>query len=140
MIRAVFDTNVLASAFVTPLGTPGRILAHWSRGTFELVVSEHILTELAATFEQPYFARRLTPRQRAANLALLRSEAALTTISDQVQGVAPHPEDDLVLATAVSAAVEYLVTGDERFRRRVRTYQGVALIRPRDFLQRLADP
>ncbi len=47
--------------------------------------------------------------------------------------MATHPEDDLVLATAVSAAADYLVTGDKQLQR-LGGYHGVAIVSPRDFL------
>jgi predicted nucleic acid-binding protein len=56
-----------------------------------------------------------------------------------VNGVATHPEDDLVLSTALSGKADYLVTGDKRFVARVATYQGVRLISPRDFLTLLEE-
>jgi predicted nucleic acid-binding protein len=52
-----------------------------------------------------------------------------------VSGVAPHPEDDLILAIAASARVDYLVTGDRRLRDRVPTYHGTRLVSPREFLE-----
>jgi predicted nucleic acid-binding protein len=39
-----------------------------------------------------------------------------------------------VLATAVSASADYLVTGDNRFVTRVQLFQGVTLMSPRDFI------
>jgi uncharacterized protein len=138
VIRAVLDTNVLASGFVTPLGAPGRLLAAWATGVFELVVSEPILTELTRTFQASYFARRLSPQQQADIIALVQNEASLTPITAPVSGVATHSEDDRILATAVSAGVDYLVTGDGPLRRRVSTYQGVQLLSPREFLELLA--
>lgn len=133
MIRAVLDVNVLASGFVSRTGAPGQLLAQWTRGAFELVVSEHILTVLTGVLERPYFRRRLTAQQRAANIALLRHETILTTISAEVRGVAPDEEDDLVLATAVSGQAVYLVTGDAGLRR-LGSYRGISVINPRDFL------
>ncbi|HEV2107585.1 MAG TPA: hypothetical protein VGR16_04930, partial [Thermomicrobiales bacterium] len=53
-----------------------------------------------------------------------------------VRGVAAHPEDDLVLAVAVSAAAAYLVTGDKQLQR-IGVYHGVTIVSPRDFLTRL---
>ena len=136
MTRAVLDVNVLASGFVSRTGAPGQLLAHWTYGAFELVVSEHILTVLTRVLGRPYFRRRLNAQQRAANLALLRREAILTTITAKVQGVAPDEEDDLVLATAVSGRAAYLVTGDAGLRR-LGSYRGISVLSPRDFLTRL---
>lgn len=47
--------------------------------------------------------------------------------------MATHPEDDLVLATAVSAQADYLITGDAMLRK-LRTYEGVSIVSPREFL------
>lgn len=133
MITAVLDTNVLASGFVNQAGTPGQILLHWTYEAFTLVVSEHILVELARTFDAPYFRRRLTPEQRAANLALLRSVARIAPVTADVRGVATHPEDDAVLATAVSGGAGYLVTGDHRVQE-LSIYRSVRILSSRTFL------
>jgi predicted nucleic acid-binding protein len=50
-----------------------------------------------------------------------------------VQGVATHPEDDPILATALSAGADYLVTGDRRLRDRVPLFRGIPLISPSEF-------
>lgn len=135
-MTVALDTNVLAAGFVHPGQPPGQLLALWLAGRYSLVLSEHILTELARTFEAPYFQRRLTPDQRAQNLALLRRNAVLTPITAGVHGVATHREDDLVLATVVSGTVEYLVTGDRKLQQ-LGSYEGVTILNPRAFLELL---
>lgn len=137
MITAVLDTNVLASGFVSHTGAPGQLLLSWTYGMFELVISESILTELERTFQNPYFRGRLASTQVVANLALLRREAIIIPITTQVQGVATHPEDDLVLATAESAHADYLVTGDKKLQRLASYYQ-IIIFSPREFLDLLS--
>ena len=140
MIHAVLDTNVLASGVVgilRPTSTPGELLRFWQGARFTLVLSEHIHTELANTFTDPYFRRRLSDGERANFLAGLRREAVTVPITGTVQGVATHPEDDLILATAVSAQADYLVTGDNKLQA-VGSYQGVMIVSPRQFLEILA--
>ncbi|MBI2953483.1 MAG: putative toxin-antitoxin system toxin component, PIN family [Chloroflexi bacterium] len=136
MITAVIDTNVLASGFVRPEPAPGQLLLAWRERLYTLVVSEHILAELARTFEAPYFQTRFSEAQRINNVALIRDEAIFTSITVNIAGVATHPEDDLVLATAVSANADYLVTGDTQLQK-LRTYQGVSIVSPRQFLETL---
>lgn len=132
---AVLDANVLASGFVSHGQTaPAQILDAWRAGLFVLSVSEHLLTELAHTFEDPYFSRRLTSEEIAADLRLLEKRATIATITVQVTGVATHPEDDLTLATAVSARAHYLVTGDKKLQD-IGTYCGVRIVSPRQFLE-----
>lgn len=139
MIAVVLDTNVLASGFVSQGSAtpPAQLLDAWRAGAFTLVVSEHILMELAQTLQEPYFRRRLTPQYIADDLALLHEEALIVPLSVMVQGVATHPEDDLILATCLSAKADYLVTGDGQLQK-LGTYHGVAISSPADFVRILA--
>lgn len=45
-LRIVLDTNVLVSGLAYPGSIPGRIVAAWRQGGFELVLSRHILDEM----------------------------------------------------------------------------------------------
>jgi len=86
-----------------------------------------------------YFANRI-PRPMAERwLSLVDQESELTTIVIPVTKVAPHPEDDLILATAVSGSADYLVTGDRQLQR-LGAFQGVAIIGPAAFLGVLTEP
>ncbi len=51
----------------------------------------------------------------------------------RITGVATHPEDDQILAAALDAEVDYLVTGDKKLLA-IGTFQGIDLITPRAFL------
>ena len=133
MIRVVLDTNVLVSGFVSESGAPGQVLTLWGEGAYELVVSAPILQEVERTLAKPYFQARYRPDQVRKALEQLQLHAVTTAITVAVQGVATHPEDDLVLATAVSAAADILVTGDRRLRE-VGAHQDVAILTPREFL------
>jgi putative PIN family toxin of toxin-antitoxin system len=132
VLWAVFDTNVLASGFLSRATTPGRLLLAWQEGLFELVVTAPILEELRETLNDPYFRRRLTPEQIEENLALVRREATVVRITTHVRDVATRPEDDLVLAAALSGQAQYLVTGDAQLQR-LGTYQGITILSPRAF-------
>lgn len=137
MTAAVLDTNVLVSGFIgedKPASTPGELVRRWRAKAFELVVSEHILSELADTFNDPYFVRRLSVEAMAETFDALRVDATIQPISVSVTGIASHAEDDAVIATALSAQCKYLVTGDKRLRDRV-AYRGTLLISPRQFLE-----
>jgi putative PIN family toxin of toxin-antitoxin system len=134
-VIVILDANTLAPLALAPaIGILAGILAAWRQGRFIVVVSDHLLAEVERTLTNRYFSRRLTQDEAQAYLAYVRSLARHTSITATVTGVATHPEDDLMLATAVSAGADYLVTGDIRFRTRVPHYQGVTLISPADFL------
>lgn len=138
MIVAVVDTNVLVSGIVGLIAAsdrpPARILRLLQVKRFEMVLSEHIIAEVRRTQEKPYF-RKTLPASKAAEARIsLAHEARLVPISVLVSGVATHAEDDVVLATAVSAGADYLVTGDVALLR-LGVYQGVTLISPRRFVE-----
>jgi putative PIN family toxin of toxin-antitoxin system len=130
----VLDPNILASGVISSTGTVSTIMDVWRSGQFQVIVSAPILDELARTLQKPYFRRYLTDTQSSRFLKLLRKRVTVSPITVSVHGVATHPEDDVILATAVSAKVDYLVTGDSKLER-VGTYQGVAILSPRRFLE-----
>jgi putative PIN family toxin of toxin-antitoxin system len=139
VIIAVFDTNVLASGiagYTTLSSTPGELLRRWRDSEFTLVVSEHILAELARTFTNPYFTRRLSSSEVKDAFAKLRSDAVFQPITVQVAGIASHTQDDAIIATALSAQATHLVTGDKRLQERGSTV-GVTMLSPRAFLDLL---
>jgi uncharacterized protein len=138
VITAVLDANVLASGFVraNPDSATVQTLDAWRAGRYLLILSEHLLDEVDRTLESPYFARRLSWERRANDMGLLRTRSAVIEITVSVTGVATHPEDDLVLATAVSAGADYLVTGDRKLQR-LGSYEGVTIVSPRQFLDLL---
>jgi len=100
---------------------------------FELLISDHLIAEVKRTLAKPFFLAHCDPDVRIATLEALRKVATQVTISATVVGIATHPEDDLVLATAVSANADYLVTGDKQLLR-LGSIQGITIINPRDFL------
>jgi predicted nucleic acid-binding protein len=63
VIAAVLDANVLLSGLVGarhPHSPPGQIVSAWRDRAFELVLSEHIVTEMVRALQKPYFLRRVT--------------------------------------------------------------------------------
>jgi putative PIN family toxin of toxin-antitoxin system len=133
MTRVVLDANTLASGAITTTGTLASIIDAWRNGKYTVIVSEPILLELERTLQKPYFQQRLTNEQSSRFIMLLRKRAIISTITISVRGVATHPEDDLILATALSAKANYLVTGDAKLQK-LGTYSGIRILSPRAFL------
>jgi len=139
MIRVTLDTNVLVSGVVTSAQTVnGQVIQAWRDSKYSLILSEAILTEFSRTLTQPYFSARLTASQIAGTVSF-RREATIVPIIITVSGVATHPEDDPIIATALSGKAHYLVTRDEKLQKKVPEYKGVSIISPPVFLQRLRE-
>ena len=132
MISAVLDTNILASGAIKPSSIPGQILKQWRDGKFELIISQHILSELEETLNKSYFRNILKTQDVDDLLELLISDASLTLIITKVAGVATHPEDDLVLATAESGKASFVVTGDHGLQN-LKQFKDIKIVSPGTF-------
>ena len=136
MIRAVIDTNVFvsgAAGFQQGESTPGDIVRRWRRQEFVLIASAPIIDEIARTLATPYFLRQSTPDIRGELMDALVRDAKHAVLTSFVEGAASHPEDDLILATAISGRADYLVTGDRNLQR-LGSYRSVSMVSPREFL------
>jgi putative PIN family toxin of toxin-antitoxin system len=134
MMQVVLDANILASGAVAPGGgTLATLIELWQRSVFSVAISLPILRVLENAFSDPYFLNRLSPEDIASYLTMVQATTTVVPVTEEVHGVVTHPEDDLILATAVSARADYLVTGDAKLQR-LATYEGVAILSPRAFL------
>ena len=127
---------MLAPGFTSRESASARLIDLWRAGTFVLILSDHLLGELVRALADPYFARRLSPADAEAIVSLLRAEAIVTPLTVPVHGVATHPEDDFVLATALSGRASVLCTRDRQLLK-LRSHGGVAIVSPGELLARL---
>ncbi|MDQ2942300.1 MAG: putative toxin-antitoxin system toxin component, PIN family [Candidatus Dormibacteraeota bacterium] len=110
-MRAVLDVNVLAAALMSRTGAPGRLIALWLEGAFELVISEALLLELGRAFAYPQLRKHISSKDGADFIGLLRATASLRADRVQPPQVSRDPGDDYLVALATSSA-SILVTGD----------------------------
>jgi predicted nucleic acid-binding protein len=71
-MRAVLDANVLAPGFLSRTSASARLIDLWRRQVSALVVSAHLLDELARTYVDPSVQRRITPERSARGRGFLR--------------------------------------------------------------------
>jgi hypothetical protein len=139
VIRAVLDANVLASAFIRPQGPSGRILQLFlEQNRFELVLSTAILQELGRVLFYPRLRKELhaTDDEIRTRVAALGVLADLAEGNLQVQAVKEDPDDDKYLAAALLGRANLLVSGDHHLLD-LKEYQGVRILKPRQFLDLL---
>lgn len=134
-MKVVIDANILAAGAIRrePISIINKILDVWSKNrAFDLILSEHTLTEVKNTLKDPYFSERLKGYQIGTYILTLRNHAQLVTIRTQVHGIATHPQDDLVIATAIDGGASFIVTRDTGFLS-VKVHQGIQIIDPYAF-------
>jgi predicted nucleic acid-binding protein len=102
----------------------------------KVVVSSHILGELDRALSNAYFVSRLEAEKREAFLTLARTTMTIVAITAPIPHVASTQDDNLELATAESAGVPYLVTGDAELLR-LGQNKDIIILSPRQFHEAL---
>lgn len=138
MIRVVLDTNVIVSAYLTRNSKAERILSLAGMGVIELFLSEHILDELERTLLSPKLTRihKDTPTQIRHSVTLLRTFVALTPGIMEVNVVREDPDDNKILACAIEAHADYIVSGDHHLTD-LGQYRNIPIVNPDAFLKHI---
>ncbi len=140
MPRAVLDSSVLVSAFLTPHGFVVRLLRDPARSRYQLCLSDAILTETAETLLAKSTLRRYaayTDEDVRDFVRWLLTQAEMATDVPVLRVVLNDPKDDPIIAAAVAAKADYLITGDRAHLLPIGEYQGIRIIGPRAFLEML---
>lgn len=110
-MRVVFDTNVLVAAFAAD-GLCAKLLRRANKREFALVLCPIIFEELERALGKKLDATKEEIRKA---IALLREISVMVEKTPPGPGPARKvrdPDDDLILACAVAAKADFLVTGD----------------------------
>ena len=110
-MRAVLDVNVLIAALLAPEGAPARLLMLWLSGDFELIVSDHLLSELGRALKYPKLRDRVSATEAVALSDLLKASATLAPDPPRPPKRSRDAGDDYLVALAASCSA-VLVTGD----------------------------
>lgn len=132
MIKVIYDTNILASGASTVRGPVSFVMNAWINDEVEMITSEPFINELSRTLDKPHFTSRLTQKQIQQFINLVKEYATIVPITTPIPKVATHPEDDIVLATAESGNVSYIVTGDYGIQG-LKRFKGIQIVSPRTF-------
>jgi putative PIN family toxin of toxin-antitoxin system len=133
-VRAVFDANVYISAALCPEGIPGQLLAFFlsDHPPFEIIVSPAIMDEVKRAFGYSRVRRYLKqPVDEWLDDILLLAD--LVEDTNTAERIADDPDDDKYLLAATSGHAAVIVTGDDDLIR-LKHYEGVRILSPRDFL------
>lgn len=108
-MRVVLDTNVLFSAVFAPAGVPGQLVRLALAGRYQLIVSPKLLDELRETLVRP--KSRLDPPAIDRYVGQL-GQHLVQDPEGQPAAWTRDPDDDYLLALAVAARADAIVTGD----------------------------
>jgi putative PIN family toxin of toxin-antitoxin system len=129
-VRAVIDTNVLLAALLWR-GPPHALLEQVRAGTLSMVSSPALLAELADVIGRAKFDAILvkTNTSRERSLAQVRQLADVIEPPPLREPVCRDPDDDQVLALALAAKVDLIVSGDNDLLS-LGSFEGIPIIAP----------
>ncbi len=138
MRRIVLDTNIVLSGLLWR-GPPHALLTHIGQNPgIHLFSSQALLDELADVLVRPSPAKRLKLINKTAHEVLADYVSAVTVLQPQplARPVCRDPDDDGVLALALLAQAQAIVSGDNDLLV-LQRFEGIALITATQALQQL---
>lgn len=138
-LRLVLDTNVVVAGLLWS-GPPRRLLEFASDGeAVELFSSPALLDELAHTLAYAKFAARIQAHGSSLERLLAQYTALVSLVIPPgvPRVVANDADDDHVIAAAVAARAELIVTGDKKHLLPIGQHQGTAIVTASEAVQRI---
>jgi uncharacterized protein len=132
MIRVVFDTNVIVSALLQPLGPSAQLFVLALSGSIQLCVSGSIYAEYEEVIRRPRFRRN--EEIIAGTLHAIRHRAFWVRPTEPVT-VCTDSDDNIFLECAQAARADFLVTGN--LRHYPTSWAGSRIVTPRWLLDAL---
>lgn len=138
-MRIVLDTNVVVSALLWR-GAPSRLWEFACEGeSVELFSSDPMLRELSRVLQDPGLAKQMMKVriESSSLLAAYRAVVKVVTPNPIPPTILADPDDDVVLATALAAQADLLVSGDGAVRA-VGAFRGIRIVTPAEALALIA--
>jgi putative PIN family toxin of toxin-antitoxin system len=132
-VRVVADTNVYVSALLWT-GISHRLLRLAEEGELTLVTTPAIMEELREVLGRPKFRLRIRDLQTTVAELMESLLSVVEVIPDfAIEPVIKRdPDDDKILACAIAAQADWLVSGDDHLLS-LRRYKAIPIVTPSQF-------
>jgi putative PIN family toxin of toxin-antitoxin system len=138
-MRVVLDTGILIAALITSGTPPDAIYRAWRKKRFELFTSEWQLEEFRRVSRYPKLRTYLKSADAGNLINWLRRESTVISQLPTVD-LSPDPDDNPVLAMALAAHADILVTGDRRDLLALERVGSARILSARQFVDELKIP
>lgn len=138
-MRLVLDTNIVIAALLWK-GAPHQLFGLITEGRASCFSSAELLSELERALQYPKFAQQFKTHSVTPQVILERyTRLARLVVSAEISStVLADPDDDQVLACALAAQADLVVSGDADLLD-LKTYQGIPIISAAQALVRISE-
>jgi len=132
-VKIVVDTNVFVSSFLSPTGSPRKVIDLWKRDQVALclcaeTLKEHLLVLARLDLQgEPEMDELLVLIRRGINIRFVAIEGSLRVVAED-------PDDDPFVECAVTAGAKYIVSGD-RHLKKLGCFGDIKIVAPAEFLR-----
>jgi putative PIN family toxin of toxin-antitoxin system len=137
IVRAVIDTNILISALIKPIGNVGQVLRHLRDGSYVLIYSDQLLTELVDVLNRPRIRKKYglstEDIETVVSLIMLRGE---TIVPKRRITICRDSKDNMFLEVAADGNANMIVSGDDDLLS-LEEFEGIPIVTPFEFLQEI---
>jgi len=134
-LRVVLDTNVYIAAFTHPQRWSFHLWRQALSGHYKLLVSPAIVNEIADVLRLRF---GWTNDRIIARSKLLTKVAEIVVPSTALQAIKEDDDDNRILECAVDGRADLIVSNDHHLRR-LKTFEGIAIVHPIDFRRTLGE-
>lgn len=135
MLKAVIDANLFVSAIISKKGNPAKLLQLWSSRAFLVVISEQMLEELKRVLRYPRIRNKYNLKDEDAELAVSAISKFAVVLPDRlkIEVIKDDPDDNKVLACALEAKADYIVSGDSHLLD-LGVFENIPIVTVKDFI------
>ena len=135
-MKIVLDTNIIVSGLISKLSPPAQLLQAWSDAHFTLVTSRLQITELFRVLDYDRIRPLINIEQKKRLQKNLDTEAMICDIHSNID-LSSDPDDNVILATAVSGGADLIVSGDKQHLIALNEVEGIPIVTAHAALQYL---
>lgn len=130
-MRVTLDANIYISAILFG-GNCEEILQLAGQGSFELIISKNIITEIEGVLKEKF---KWSKKQISETLLYISNITTVINPDISLSVVKKDPSDNKVLECAVASGANYIVTGDRKHLLPIKEYNGIKIVDPAEFLR-----
>jgi putative PIN family toxin of toxin-antitoxin system len=135
VLKVVIDINLFVSGLISKKGNPAKLLQLWHDHAFLLVISEQMVKEIERVLQYPRIRNKYNLKDEEIEQAVGTIKKFAVVLPDAIElgVVKDDPDDNKVLACALAAQADYIVSGDGHLLK-LGVFENTPIVTTKDFL------